>query len=195
MIEQPPLGLGSAVTALAACAVRTAALIAQRRIRQPGEHVGRRCQFADGTTAVVYRETVADRPPPASPAVLVVSFRLRHVHSPRAHALFRLESVLNTVLFAGFPGFVSKLWFADDDNGVYRGLYDWDDAVLAEVYVRALWWVLALVSVPASIHYAVLPGVRRDELLRDPHLTDATAPDEIGAWWRLARVEASASVP
>jgi hypothetical protein len=127
--------------------------------------------------------------------VLVVSFRLRHVRSERAHALFRLESVLNTVLFAGFPGFVSKLWFAHDENAVYRGLYDWDDPALAEAYVRALWWVLALVSDPASIHYAVLPGLRRDELLRDPHIADSTAADEASAWWRLAGVEATASAP
>jgi hypothetical protein len=189
VIEQPPLGLGAAVQALARCGLRTAALLARRRLHQPGEHVGRRCRFADGTTAVVYRETVADRAPPESPAVLVVSFRLQRVRSPRAHALFRLESVLNTALFAGFPGFVSKLWFAHDENGVYRGLYDWDDPGLAEAYVRALWWVLALVSVPASIHYAVLPGLRRDQLLGDPHLADATAPGEIHGWWRLVEVE------
>jgi hypothetical protein len=193
VIEQAPLTIGSAARALAKCAVRTVILIAVRRLRQPPDHVGRACRFADGTTAVVYRETVADRPPPASPAVLVVSFRLRHVRSARAHALFRLESVLNTVLFAGFPGFVSKLWFAHDENAVYRGLYDWDDPALAEAYVRALWWVLALVSDQASIHYAVLTGRRRDDLLRDPHIADSTAPDEVGAWWRLAGVEATAS--
>jgi membrane protein len=59
---------------------------------------------------VVYRETVIDRPPALLPAVLVVSFRLRHVNRGWAHSLFRPESELNTVLFAGFPGLVSKLW-------------------------------------------------------------------------------------
>ncbi len=130
--EQPRLPFGAAVKALACCALRTAALLARHRLHQPGEHVGRRCEFADGTTSVVYRETVVDRAAPRSPAVLVVSFRLRRVRSPRAHALFRWESVLNTVLFAGFPGFVSKLWCSHDANGVYRGLYDWDDPALAE---------------------------------------------------------------
>ena len=128
-----------------------------------------------------------------SPTVLLVCFRLRHVHSARGHALFRSESILNTVLFAGFPGLVSKLWLAHDERGVYRGLYEWDDPAQAEAYVRALWWVLALVSDRASIHYAVLPGLRRDALLRDPHLTDGTAPDQEGAWWRLAGTEPPAA--
>jgi hypothetical protein len=43
------------------------------------------------------------------------------------HAAFRGESLLNTPLFAGFPGFVSKLWLANDGLGRYRGLYEWDD--------------------------------------------------------------------
>ena len=74
------------------------------------------------------------------------------------HAAFRRESLLNTPLFAGFPGFVSKLWLANDDLGRYRGLYEWDDPLPAENLARALWRVLALVSVPGSIHYVVLPG-------------------------------------
>ena len=184
-VERPPLPLGPALWAVTRCAMRTAVLLFHRRLHQPATHLGRRCSFADGTTAEVYRETVADVAPASSPAVLVVCFRLRRVRSARAHAVFRLESVLNTVLFAGFPGFVSKLWFANDDNGVYRGLYDWDDPELAEAYVGALWWVLALVSIPASIHYVVLPDHRRDELLADPQLAAAVAPDEAGAWWRL----------
>ena len=88
------------------------------------------------------------------------------------HAAFRRESLLNTPLFAGFPGFVSKLWLADDDLGRYRGLYEWDDPLLAENYARTLWRVLALVSVPGSIHYVVLPGLRRDEVLERPRLLD-----------------------
>ena len=35
-------------------------------------------------------------------------------------------SLLNTPFFVGFPGFVSKLWLANDEHGVYRGLYRWD---------------------------------------------------------------------
>jgi hypothetical protein len=43
--------------------------------------------------------------------------------------------------------------------------------------------VLALVSVPGSIHYAVLPGLRRDDVLERPDLMG-----ESEAWWRLTAV-------
>jgi hypothetical protein len=170
----------------------TALLLARRAIHQPRDNVGRRMRFADGTTATVYRETIVDRPPTTDPAVLVVEFRLRGVRGP-LHRLFRAESVLNTPLFVGFPGFVSKLWLAHDERGFYRGLYEWDDPALAEDYARALWRVLALVSVPGSIHYSVLPGLHRDELIADPHLLDATAPAGVQDWWRLTGSEAAAA--
>jgi hypothetical protein len=142
-----------------------------------------RLQFADGTSAPVYRETVVDSGPPTNPCALVVGFRLRIVRG-WGHTLFRWESLLNTPLFVGFPGFVSKLWLAHDQHGRYRGIYEWDGPGRAEHYARSLWQVLALGCVPDSIHYVVLPELRRDDLLRAPHPADAAAPGVAGAWWR-----------
>ena len=113
----------------------------------------------------------------------MVGFRLRVVRG-RGHTLFRWESLLNTPLFVGFPGFVSKLWLAHDERGRYRGVYEWDGPERAEHYARSLWRVLALGCVPGSIRYVVLPGVRRDALLRAPHLAEAAAPGDAAAWWR-----------
>jgi hypothetical protein len=169
VIEKPPLPIWAATRAVAKCAVNTAVLTAQRRLHLSKNRVGEVLQFADGTNSWVYRETVVDRPPTTDPAALVVAFRLRALRG-RGHALFRPLSLLNTPLFVGFPGFVSKLWMAHDANGVYRGVYEWDGPTLAEDYARALWRVLALVSVPGSIHYQIAPGLHRDELLREPGL-------------------------
>jgi hypothetical protein len=185
--EQPPLAYRTALRALAGCAATTARLLGQRRIHLPAGHVGTRLRFADGTSARVYRETVVDRGATTDPCVLVVEFRLRAVRG-WGHAAFRWESVLNTPLFVGFPGFVSKLWLAADERGRYRGLYEWDGPRRAEAYARALWRVLALVSVPGSIHYTVLPGLRRDELLARPEAMAGTAVAEVPEWWRLTKV-------
>jgi len=187
MPHQGPLPLGPAVAALARCVGTTAVLLARRRVHLPRGHVGTRLRFGDGSSARVYRETVVDRPPPRDPCVLVVAFRLRAVRG-RGHAAFRAESLLNTPLFVGFPGFVSKLWLAHDDHQVYRGLYQWDGAGAAESYARALWWVLALVSARGSIHYTVLPGLRREDLLSDPRILDRGWPADAEAWWRPVAV-------
>ena len=191
MNERPPLSYPAALWALIGCLLRTGRLLAGHKLHIPDERVGLRLRFADGSAGRVYRETVADHGPVREPCVLVVEFRLRGVRG-WGHAAFRRESLLNTPLFAGFPGFVSKLWLAHDGQGRYRGLYQWDGARRADHYARALWRVLALVSVPGSIHYIVLPGLYRDDVLARAELLDlapaaARAPDA-AAWWRLAGV-------
>jgi hypothetical protein len=199
MADQAPLSVATALGAVARCVARTAVLLARRRIHLPRSHVGSRVRFADGTSARIYRETVVDRPAPRDPCVLLVEFRLRAVHGRAGHAAFRAESLLNTPLFVGFPGYVSKLWLAHDEHGVYRGLYEWDGPAAAEAYARALWRVLAMVCVPGSIRYRVLPGLRRADLLRDPAMVDRSAlanavpggegPDGAAMWWRPVAVE------
>jgi hypothetical protein len=99
------------------------------------------------------------------------------------HRLFRWESILNTPLFVGFPGFVSKLWLANDGSGLYRGLYEWDGAAAAENYARSLWRVLELVSEPDSIGYRVISGRRRDDLVDHPDAGPLAGP---GEWWQVA---------
>lgn len=185
---QAPLPIGRAVVGMAHCVFEAVMLLLHKRIHMPEENVGLPLTFADGTAALVFRETVIDRPPPRDPCILVVRFRLRAVHG-RGHALFRRESLLNTLLFAGFPGLITKLWIAHDRRGDYRGLYEWDGAESAEAYARTLWWVLALVSVPGSIGYQIVPGLRRADLLAPEHLEPAAHGDGTGddaGWWRPA---------
>jgi hypothetical protein len=189
---QEPLPRGDAARAVAHCAATTVRLLARHQTHLPKEHLGLRLHFADGTSARVFRETVVDRDPPADPAVLVVAFRLRLLHG-RWHRLFLWECILNTPLFVGFPGLVSKLWLEHDEHNRYRGFYEWDDPAAAEHYARSLWRVLELVCPPDAIHYHVVPQVRRDDVLHKPELLDAAVRDEEGedarpAWWRLVDV-------
>jgi hypothetical protein len=174
--------------AVARCIATSVSLLAHRSVRQPRGNVNRRIEFADGSAARVYRETVLTDRVPVEPCVLVVCFRLRHVRGV-GHAWFRAESILNTPLFVGFPGFVSKLWLAHDERGLYRGIYEWDGAESAERYARSLWRVLALVSEPRSIGYHRLPGDCRDGIL-DPSRWEGS-DDDAGAWWRVVSVAES----
>jgi hypothetical protein len=186
MGEQRPLPPGEAWRAVAACFASTFPLLARHHIHLTQDRLGTRLRFTDGTSARVYRETRLGSGLAKDPCTLVITFRLRLVHG-RTHALFRLESLLNTPLFVGFPGFASKLWLAHDEQGRYRGVYEWDGVERAEHYARSLWRVLALVSVPGSIRYTVLPGVRRDDVIADPGLVGEVASGAMAkaAWWRI----------
>jgi hypothetical protein len=187
MNEQRPLPWRVAARAEIRCIGETARLQATRRVHMPRGRVGRCLRFANGTSAPIYRETVVDHAPTGEPCLLVVAFRLRFLRG-FGHTLFRWESILNTPLFVGFPGYVSKLWLAHDERHVYRGFYEWDGPDAAERYARSLWRVLAIGSVPGTIAYRVLPGLQRDEVLADPSLLDGVDPDGEHAWWRLVEV-------
>lgn len=168
----------STVGRFASSTATTARLMAGGRLAQPSTYLACEPSFADGSTSFVFRETAVRGLPTSDPAVLVVRFRL--AMSPGWHAVFRRECVLHTPLFAGFPGFRSKLWLADLQTGVYRGLYEWEGADLAVDYAETLARLLRVFSVPGSVGHHVVPGVRRDGLLRDPALA-VDGP----AWSRL----------
>ena len=184
LADAPPLPLRRALALLARSVWRTVGLMARHEISQPTDHLDRVLSFADGCQSRVYRETVVNNAATDQPVVLIVEFRLRWVRG-WAHRLFRAESLLNTPLFVGFDGFVSKLWVAHDEHAFYRGIYQWNEAALADAYVRALWWVLALVCRRGSIHHVVLPSLRLAEVLANPSVLEGVAPDEASAWWRV----------
>ncbi|NMN93957.1 hypothetical protein [Antrihabitans stalactiti] len=185
MSETDTVSTRSAWRAVGRSMVRFVALAASGWIHQPRERVGERLAFANGTSAVIYRETVVDTVGHDVPAVLVVEFRLRAVHG-WLHWLFRLESILNTPLFVGFPGFASKLWLAHDEHEVYRGIYEWDGAERAVSYAEALSKILALVCVPGSVEFHVLPDHERDAWLSDRKGLPANEYHEPRAWWLVA---------
>jgi hypothetical protein len=175
------------VAAFARSAVATFRLLAAGRLASPGTYLGRRLCFADGTTSFVFRETAVRDPDPQDPAVLVVQFRLRAFgHRRLLHAVFRRECILHTPLFAGFPGFHSKLWISDTTTGTYRGLYEWDGAGRAVDYADHLVRLLVPLSTPGSVRYHVIPGIRRQDLFAASGLAVAGQEPGADAWWRLA---------
>ena len=175
-----PLPRGRAAAAVARCFLVSLGMLVRRDVELPRGNLGRELRFADGTSARVYRESTTRRSV-TEPCFLAVTFRLRAVRG-WGHRWFRRESLLNTPLFVGFPGFVSKLWLTHDGQGRYRGLYEWDGFEPAHRYARSLWRVLELVSEPGTVDYRVFVGLTRDAALRDPDLLD-TYPSTPALWW------------
>ena len=173
-----------AVVDFAHCVRAWGGLVARGQLRSPKEYVGTHLHFRDGTTSLVFRETVR-RAPTLAPAVLVIQFRLAALGSNRwAHAAFRRECVLHTPLFAGFPGFRSKLWADDVTTGVYRGLYEWDGVEAARAYATRMVGLLAPFSNADTARFHVVGGLRRDTFLRDPQAAPSGGAD---GWWRVEK--------
>ena len=145
------------------CAIATTWLLIRRRLWLPRSRVGGEVRFGDGSTSRIYRET-ALRDPGSDPKVmLVVRFRLRFIGTSRlGHALFRFESLFNTLLFAAHPGFHTKLWLTDLDTGFYRGIYEWQDRGSAVEYAETLRVVLSPWTEDGSFAFRVIDTTRDD---------------------------------
>ena len=174
----------SAVADFARCVRTWGGLVARRRLTSPKENLGAWLTFADGSSSFVFRETAVTQATTSDPTLLVIQFRLPALGSNQLlHAAFRRECVLHTPLFAGFPGFRSKLWMDDVETGVYRGVYEWQGADLARHYAARMVALLAPFSNAGTACHQVVEGIRRDDFLLHP----ALAPDDVGGdWWRLA---------
>jgi hypothetical protein len=159
-------------------------LVVHRGLTSPKGNLGARLTFADGSSSFVFRETATTDVSTSDPTLLIIQFRLAALGSDRLlHAAFRRECVLHTPLFAGFPGFRSKLWIDDVETGVYRGVYQWQGGDLARHYAGRMVGLLKPFSNAGTARFQVVEGVVRDEFLLNPEsapmLTD-------GDWWRLA---------
>src|SRR5690606_19906825 len=135
---------------------------------------------SDGSRSQVYRETVRLHAATSDPALLVAAFELPLVGTRGFfHTLFRPVSMVNTPLFAGFPGFRSKLWLTDLRTGVYRGAYQWDGPRRADDYAVTLTALLRPLCHRGSVAYHVHPGVWRDDFLREPAMIGVpTRPED-----------------
>lgn len=142
------------------CALATTGLLARHRLRLRADRVGTPATLPDGRTFTTFRETLRrpDREV-TDPVVLAVWFHLRAVPvgADRRRRAFQRLSLANTLLFAGFDGFVTKRWLLDEATADWAGLYVWDTRPAAERYGRFITSVLRPLSTPGSVGYAVVP--------------------------------------
>ena len=158
--------------------------MAKGLLASPKDWVGVRLNFQDGTSPFVFRETVRRNASTDDPAVIVIQVRLGFLGSnPSLHAAFRRECILHTPLFAGFPGFRSKLWADDVRTGVYSGIYEWQRADLASHYAERMVGLLSPFSNAGTARYHVIERRRRDDFL-----SSGREASDNDSWWGLAEV-------
>ena len=175
------------------CAISTLGLMIRRRLSQPNDLVDSTVEFADGSVSRIYRETSMRGLETTPQVMLAVRFRLRLIGSSRlGHALFRFESLFNTLLFAAHRGFHSKLWLTDPATDYYRGIYEWEDNESAIEYAETLRIVLAPWVQRGSFAYRIISGVRRPHYL-EGRLAVADPVHDDDRWWIPARASVTAT--
>lgn len=151
----------------ARCAVRTSGLLMHRRLHLRSTRIGDSFRLPDGRRFQVFRESSCDAEAPGPPVTLAVWFRLWAV-PPGARVrrlLFERGSIVNTLLFAGFEGYLVKLWMVAPETSDFAGLYSWAGAESADRYGRYITAVLRPLSTRGSVGFQVLPDVDLESYL------------------------------
>jgi hypothetical protein len=132
------------------CVARTAWLLVRGKLHIDHSQDGRWALLPDGRTYEIFRRTTSSAADEDAGELvtLAVWFHLRLVPAwaQRRRTIFERESILNTLLFAGFAGYVSKLWMVDPETNEFAGLYEWRGREEAERYAHYITSVLRPLS-------------------------------------------------
>ena len=135
------------------CLARVGQLLARRQLHLQRDRLGTVVEVDDGRCFTIFRESSSSEPCTGEPMRLAIWFHLRWMpRGARVRAfLFERESILNTLLYAGFEGYRTKLWTVDRDSYDYAGFYTWRGRADAERYARYAVRMLRPISVPGSV--------------------------------------------
>jgi hypothetical protein len=161
---------GSVPSQLVRGALAVVGLLGRRSLHLDHARIGQQVTLPDGRRFTVYRETSCDEAGDDHPVTLAVWFHLKGtVPGGRFRAwLFERESMLNTVLYAGFRGYERKLWMVDRGTGDYAGLYAWRGVDAAEGYRRYITAVLRPLATAGSVGAEVVDVALADYLGSEP---------------------------
>ncbi|PHQ39557.1 hypothetical protein DJ69_05780 [Halorubrum persicum] len=168
---------------LGRAALRSVSYLLRGDIEFPEGRLQDTVETADGTTFVVYRETVrrsAGSDEAEGGAVLV--FRMR-VTDPAARGPFRtalFDPLANvaTPFFAGLPGFRRKLWLAGEQPGEFLELYEWGSEADARRFVDALRSLIDPVDHAGTVEFDVVPHDSVEEYVESGQAAWREAPPE-----------------
>jgi len=146
--------------------LKTLTYVITGRLHFTKGRIGELLTMEDGQEFIIFRQVIVDsrqyqREKPG--AILRIRFNFAH-GSPKQN---RLLSLIPIPFIAGLPGFRSKTWALQKDNGGFQGIYEWDTIQDAEIYKNS--FAIKLMTkraVPGSITFHITPQLEnRDKVI------------------------------
>ena len=66
--------------------------------------------------------------------VFIVSFKFEHL----SHKANKITSIIPMLMISGYPGFQTKMYCVNKENGYWQGMYQWESEKALEDYKSAL---------------------------------------------------------
>jgi hypothetical protein len=105
------------------------------RLRLPKTYVGHIIRMEDGEQYSVFRHIhIYPEKDAAAPVTFIVSFKF----SRFSYNANRIISIIPMLLITGFPGFQTKMYGVNMENGYWQGMYQWESEKALEDYKLSL---------------------------------------------------------
>jgi len=146
---------------------RTIASLFRRRIHFKKKYIGKVLTMNDGEKFTAFRHVFLDSLVDVqnkSMAVFVVRFKFPKFSSKTNRRL----SWIPVPPIVGQPGFRDKIWTINGTTGFWQGIYQWESAETAEIYIKSFPFELMLKrSIPDSISYEVFQDTLLSDFIRN----------------------------
>ena len=105
------------------------------RLRLPKTYVGHIIRMEDGEQYSVFRHIqIYPEKDVDAPVTFIVSFKF----SRFSYNTNRIISIIPMLLITGFPGFHTKMYGVNMENGYWQGMYQWESEKALEDYKLSL---------------------------------------------------------
>jgi len=121
--KSPPVCLGISIVRL---------LIG--KLRLPKECIDQKVRMETGEEYTIFRHITKRNPKTDSQQVIfIVSFKFAKL----SHKGNKLASIIPMLLITGFPGFITKIYAVNIENGYWQGMYQWKSKEALEEYKKS----------------------------------------------------------
>lgn len=105
-----------------------------RYLRYSKEFIGEKVIVEDGQSFTIFRH-ITSHPVKESkkPCVFIVSFKFARL----SHKANKMVSKIPMLIITGYPGFVTKIYAVNHENGCWQGMYQWESKEALEDYKQS----------------------------------------------------------
>lgn len=105
-----------------------------RRLRFSKQYLGNSIKMNREEEFIIFRHITANPLNNSNPkCVFIVSFKFSHL----SHKANKIASIIPMLLITGFPGFETKIYAVNKENGYWQGMYQWKTMEHLEEYKKS----------------------------------------------------------
>ena len=104
------------------------------KLRYPKKYIGKSVRMDNGQEFTIFRHiTIHPQIRSNNEMVFIVSFKFARL----SHEANKIASIIPMLLITGFPGFITKMYSVNIENGYWQGMYQWKSRQHLEEYNKS----------------------------------------------------------